>query len=84
MSSKEEAVDGGNGNCFYVTEPLLSARLKQTMRNTRRSVDRVPSCFRKIQRFLSCHSSLFSIINTVTVSSTLRFFIVISFVDLTD
>ena len=63
---------------------LLLGGLKQTMRNTRIFVSQVPVCFRKIPRFLSCHSLLFSTTNTITVSSTLKFSTVISSADLTD
>ena len=48
-------------------EFLLSGGMKQAMSNTRRSVDGVTVCSRRIERFLNCHSSLFS--TTVTVSS---------------
>ena len=49
-------------------EFLLSGGMKQAMSNTtRRSVGGVTVCSRRIERFLNCHSSLFS--TTVTVSS---------------
>ena len=66
------------------TQLLLFEGMKQTMRNTRRSVGGVPVCFRKIQRFLSRHSSLLSTTKPVTVYSTLKFSIMIFSDELTD
>ena len=66
------------------TQLLLFEGMKQTMRNTRRSVGGVPVCFRKIQRFLSRHSSLLSTTKPVTVYSTLKFSTMIFSDELTD
>ena len=61
---------------------LYKRNKKRAMRQ--RSVDLVTVFFRKIQRFLICHSSLFSASKTVTVSTTLKFSTLISSADLTD
>ena len=66
------------------TQLLLFEGMKQTMRNTRRSVGGVPVCFRKIQRFSSRHSSLFSTTKPFTVYLTLKFSTMISSAELTD
>ena len=66
------------------TQLLLFEGMKQAMRNTRRSVGGVPVCFRKIQRFLSRHSSLLSTTKPVTVYSILKFSTMISSDELTD
>lgn len=73
--------NSGDGNCFY---RAVVIRRDETGDETRRSVGGVTVCSRKIQRFLSCHSSLFSVTKTVTVSSTLKFSTMISSADLTD
>ena len=65
------------------TELLLLGGMKQAMRNTRRSGGGLAVCFRKIQRFLSSDSSLFSTTKTVTVSRTPKFSTVVSSADLT-
>ena len=66
------------------TELFLFVGMKQAMSSTTILVGRVPVCFRKMQRFLSCHFSLFSSTNTVTVSSTPKLSTGISSADLTD
>ena len=66
------------------TQLLLFEGMKQAMRNTRRSVGGVPVCFRKIQRFSSRHSSLFSTTKPFTVYLTLKFSTMISSAELTD
>ena len=65
------------------TQLLLFEGMKQTMRNTR-SVGGVPVCLKKIQRFLSRHSSPFSTTKPVTFYSTLKFSTIISSDELTD
>ena len=62
---RREVVVSGNEDCFY--RALALWRVKQAMRSIRRSVSRVPVCFRKIRRISGCHSLLFS------TSSTLNF-----------
>ena len=79
---RREIVIRGNGDVF--TQLLLFEGMKQTMRNTRRSVGGVPVCFRKSQRFLSRHSSPFSTTKSVTFYSTLKFSTIISSDELTD
>ena len=58
---RREVVVSGNEDCFY--RALALWRVKQAMRSIRRSVSRVPVCFRKIRRISSCYSAIFNFFN---------------------
>ena len=76
--------NSGDGNGF---NRAVALRRDETGDETRKSVGGVAVFFRKIQRFLSCHSSLFSVNyknSHVAIFSTLKFPAVISSADLSD
>ena len=58
---RREVVISGKEDCFY--RALALWRVKQAMRSIRRSVSRVPVCFRKIRRISSCYSAIFNFFN---------------------
>ena len=78
--SKERSLCQRRWKLFY--KLLLLGGIKQALRITGRSGGGVAVCLKK--RFLSCDPSLLSNTKTVTVSSTLKFSIVVSSADLTD
>ena len=61
---RREVVISGNGSCYSKADVALW----RDETSDERSVGRVPLCFRKIQRFFSCHSLLFSTWNDERMS----------------